>query len=56
MSEETYEQLGRKAHIDDKLLEGELRGGQPVDARQSLRKMREKVVIQIRNKQHAKHP
>jgi hypothetical protein len=44
MSEEAYKQLKRKAYIDDKLLESELRGGKPVDARESLRKMREKVV------------
>jgi hypothetical protein len=44
MSEAAYEQLKRKTYIDYKLLEGEWRGGKPVDARESLRKMREKVV------------
>jgi PHD/YefM family antitoxin component YafN of YafNO toxin-antitoxin module len=51
MSEVAYEQLKRKAYIDYKLLEGELRGGKPVDARESLRKMREKVVAYIEETQ-----
>lgn len=40
MSEAAYERLRDKAYIDYKLLEGELRGGKPVDARQALKKMR----------------
>jgi len=51
MSEAAYERLRNKAYIDYKLLEAELRGGTPVDARQSLQKMREKVVAQIEKAQ-----
>lgn len=43
MSEEAYEMLKQKAIIDYKLLEAELNGGTPVDARKSLNKMRERV-------------
>lgn len=51
MSEAAYERLRSKACLDYKLLEGELRGGAPVDARQSLQKMREKVVARIEQAQ-----
>lgn len=51
MSEAAYERLKNKAYIDYKLLEGELRGGKPVDAKQSLQKMREKVVAQLEKAQ-----
>jgi hypothetical protein len=47
MSESTYERLVRKAYIDYMLLEGELRGGASTDARESLQKMREKVVKRL---------
>jgi len=47
MSEFAFEQLRNKAYIDYKLLESELRGGKPTDARESLKKMRDKVVKQI---------
>ena len=43
MSEQAYEMLRHKAMIDFKLLESELYGGEPVDARQSLKKIRERV-------------
>jgi prevent-host-death family protein len=43
LSEEAYEMLKHKALIDYKLLEAELYGGEPMDARQSLHKIRERV-------------
>lgn len=51
MSEEAYEMLKQKAMIDYKLLEAELSGGTPVDARKSLKKMRERVESYIEKAQ-----
>lgn len=51
MSEAAYERLRNKAYIDYKLLEGELRGGAPVDAREALRAMREKVAVRLEQAQ-----
>ena len=47
MSELAFEQLPNKAYIEYKLLESELHGGTPTDARESLEMMRDKVVMQI---------
>jgi prevent-host-death family protein len=44
MSEQSFEMLKTKAFIDYKLLEAELRGDTPLDARNSLNKLREKVL------------
>ena len=43
MSEEAFEMLKYKAYIDYKLLEDDLVGGAPLDARASLQKMRERL-------------
>ena len=43
MSEEAFEMLKQRAYIDYKLLEGDLMGGEPLDARTSLQKMRERL-------------
>ena len=47
MSETAYERLCNKAYIDYKLLEGELLGGSPADARASLKKLRDGIVVQF---------
>ena len=47
MSEAAFEMLKQKAIIDYKLLEAELLGGEPVDARQSLEKLRERIDANI---------
>jgi|GEM_PF-1535474 len=47
MSEAAYERLCNKAYIDYKLLEGELRGGAPVNARDALKEMRDKVMVRL---------
>jgi prevent-host-death family protein len=44
MSEQSYEMLKAKAVTDYKLLEAELRGDDPLDARDSLKKLRQKVL------------
>ena len=51
MSEVAFENMRNKAYIDYKLLESELRGGMPIDAREALNNMRKKVVVQIEEAQ-----
>ena len=51
ISELAFVQLPNKAYIDNKLLESELRGGPPTDANESLKMMRDKVVMQIEQPQ-----
>ena len=51
MSELAFEQLPNKAYTDYKLFESELRGGPLTYASESLKMMRDKVVMQIEQPQ-----